>query len=502
MYSFVLRHLLLTTVTILVLVGVGFFGYNAFTKDPLLNLMTTTVTRGDVVRAISVSGVIESGDIAELSFPTAGVVSKVYVTEGTQVEAGTVLATLGDEQLVAIRASALAELTLANADRLELINGVRSEERTITDTTVTNVVAELARVQKAQALLVENARRTLLNTAITARSIDPNEDTTAPTISGTYSCDEKGSYFLNVYASAAESGYSFSLAGLATGTFTVSTDQPVSFGSCGLFALFTAGERYSGSEWIIDIPNISSAAYTLNSNQFDKVQRDADDAVAAATEAVTLLQNKQQLENAAPRSEALTRANARVNQAQARIAEVTAQIGERAIIAPFTGIVTKVNILAGETAGTAPAITLLGKEAFELVARIPEIDITKVTLKQKAKAIFDADRSLQIPAEVSYISPIPTQINGVAYFEIKLSLDTPPTWIRSGLNADIDIMIEEMKDTLLVPNRYVLTVEGASSLQVLTGKTITTQPIELILRGTDGQAAISGVPEGTTIIAP
>lgn len=502
MRSFVARHLILTTVGMIVLGGVGFFAYQTWTKDPLLGLTTATVTRGDVVRAISVSGVMESGDTAELAFPTTGVVSKVYVLEGATVEAGDVLATLGAEGLIASRASALAELSLANADRTELITGVRGEVRTITDTTVAIAEADLSRIKNAQAIAVENSRRSLLNTTISARSLDEDEEAPAPTISGTYSCDKKGTYSMKVYSSGAASGYSATLTGLETGTFTVSTDQPVAFGSCGLFAKFTTGERYANSNWIINIPNETSAAYTLNSNTFEKVQRDAENAIAAAIQAVTLAQNKQQLENAAPRGEALTRANARVSQAAARVAEVTAQIGDRAIIAPFAGVITQVDILAGETAGTKAVITLLGTDAFELVARIPEIDVTRVLLDQKANATFDADRTIPITAKISYISPVPTQINGVAYFEIKLTIDTPPTWLRSGLNSDIDIIIEELLDTTLVPNRFVSTVADQSTIMVLSGTTITTKPVTLVLRGTNGQAAIAGLAEGTTVVTP
>jgi len=502
MFSFVCRHKVIAAILAVSIIGGGYFIIEKINRDPLLGLTTTTVARGNVVRAVSVSGVIESADTAELAFPTTGVVSKVYVLEGATVEAGDVLATLGAESLVASRASALAELSLANADRQELVTGVRSEERTITDTTVAIAEEELVRTQKAQALAVENARRTLLNTTITARSLDEDEEASAPIISGTYSCEKKGAYELTVYSSGAVSGYSFNLSGLETGTFTVSTDQPVAFGNCGLFAKFTADERYTNSNWVIDIPNETSTTYTLNNNTFEKVQHDAENAIAAATEAVTLAQNKQQLENAAPRSEALTRANARVAQASARVDEVTAQISDRTILAPFAGVITHVDILAGETAGTKAVITLLGTDAFELTARIPEIDVTKISLNQKANVVFDARREEPVAASVSYIAPVPTQINGVAYFEIKLLLSVQPDWVRSGLNADIDIITEEQTSVLIVPNSYVTTKDGQSTVLVLANEIITITPVTLILRGTDGQAAISGIAKGATVTTP
>jgi len=171
-------------------------------------------------------------------------------------------------------------------------------------------------------------------------------------------------------------------------------------------------------------------------------------------------------------------------------------------MAPFAGVITHVDILAGETAGTKAVITLLGTDAFELTARIPEIDVTKISLNQKANVVFDAKREEPVAASVSYIAPVPTQINGVAYFEIKLLLSVQPDWVRSGLNADIDIITEEQTSVLIVPNSYVTTKDGQSTVLILANEIITITPVTLILRGTDGQAAISGIAEGATVTTP
>ena len=47
-------------------------------------------------------------------------------------------------------------------------------------------------------------------------------------------------------------------------------------------------------------------------------------------------------------------------------------------MAPFDGVVTNLDVLPGETVTNAPIVTLLADDAFDMTARIPEIDITKV----------------------------------------------------------------------------------------------------------------------------
>ena len=164
---------------------------------------------------------------------------------------------------------------------------------------------------------------------------------------------------------------------------------------------------------------------------------------------------------------------------------------------------TEVDIATGETAPTTPVITVLASDAFTLKARIPEIDITKLALGQKMNAVFDARSSETLTGEVTYISPIAKQIDGVAYFEITIELDTLPTWLRAGLNADIDIIIEQRKDVVRIPKRFVTTTaDGTKSVLVPAGNRVATTTIEVLFTGNDSYYEIKGVDAGTTVIAP
>ncbi len=502
MLRYLRSHLFVTVLATAVVLYVTHLIWSAATYDPLEGLTTALVERGDVEEIVSVSGVMRARSTAELAFPSPGVVSKVYVKEGDAVKEGDVLASVGAETLVAERASTLAELRLAEADRDELVAGVREEAQAVTDTTVAIAEAELARVKETQDLSVANAKRTLLSSGLTARSEKVNEDAAAPVVSGTYRCEAAGDYKLSVFSSRSSSGYSLNASGLESGTFTVSTEQPAVLGSCGLYLLFDADSNYSGSIWTIHIPNESGASYITNQNAYEAALAARANAIAAATEALSLAKSKQALENADPRQEALARAEAKVAQANARVARIDAELGDRAVVAPFDGTVTLVDILPGETAGAAPVFTVLAADAFELVARIPEIDITKVEVGQNARVVFDARSDAELAANVSYVSPLPTQIDGVAYFEVKLTLTEPPTWLRGGLNADIDIIIAKQSGVLRVPKRYIVREGEADTVLTLQGNLIEPTPITVTFVGNDGYVAIEGLSADTTLIAP
>ena len=406
-----------------------------------IEYVTTVVERGDVEQLVSVSGVIEAEQSAELAFPTTGIVSTVNVDKGDVVKAGTILVTLEARALQADRQDALAVLARAVANRDELLAGPQTETRDATAETIAFKTKTLETVTATQADLVANAYRTLVSTDLTAISNDGNEEAIAPTISGTYTCESEGEYVLDMYNSNTNSGYSYQLSGIESGTYAASTDQATPMGACGLRILFDSNSSYRNAEWIVAIPNLESAQYVRNRNAYTLTQTQAASAIALAEQDVALAQANAASANAPARNESIARANADIASANARIARIDAQIEDRTIRAPFAGTVVDIDVLPGETVTATPVVTILAAADFELTARIPEIDIGKLETGQLIRAEFDAKAEETLVGSVDFISLQATEIDGVAYYEAIISLDKTPTWMRSGLNADIDIII-------------------------------------------------------------
>lgn len=464
-------------------------------------LVTAVVDEGPVRQLVSVSGVAEAEDIADLAFPVSGIARTVAVRKGDQVTAGDVLVTLETANLEADRRDALAQLSSARADRDELIAGLTSTDRQVQTEKVELKETALQKTREDQARAVANTRRALLSGGLSAVSDDPDEDAVPPTVSGTYTCDEEGRYTISVYSSNTSSGYSFRLSGLESGTFPASTDQPILFGNCGLRLQFDADSIYGRTEWYVDVPNQKSSVYVNNRNAYELAKTNAETAISLAEQELALAEADSISATAPARSEAIVRANSAISRAEARLAGINADIDDRTLKAPFDGIITEVDILPGETVTTAPIVTLLADSRFELTARIPEIDIGKLELGQKALVTFDTRDNEVINAEIDYISPQATEIDGVAYYEARLVMLTQPPWMRSGLNADIDIVINETTNALRLPKRFVSGENGNYSVQTVAGNVIATTTVEVVLIGNDGFVAITGLNKGDQVIA-
>ena len=457
-------------------------------------IITTKIEYGKVEQLVSVSGVAEAEQTAELAFPITGIAEAVFVEVGDTVEVGDILITLEARAYYADRQDALAALTRAAADRDELLSGQTISAQEVTKETLARAQETLATTKLNEAQKIENAYRTLLSSDLSAYSENSGEDATPPVISGTYTCDNEGLYTLEVFSSKSPSNYSYRLSGIETGTYQASVEQAFPMGECGLRALFDEDSTYSYSNWIIEIPNKESASYVVNRNAHALAVTQAQSAIALAEQGVTLAEANSKNQNAPARSEAIARADAAVASAQARLERIDATIADRVLRAPFSGTITEIDILPGETVTTAPVVTLLAESEFEVTARIPEIDIGKLTVDQPVRMVFDAKSDETIFGTVSFISLKSTEIDGVAYYKAIIEFnDSLPTWMRSGLNADIEIIVAENSDSLRIPKRFLTKTDDGYEVMTLRNGQFATTTVGLLLEGNDGYVAITGV---------
>ncbi len=490
-----------------ILIAIAFLVIIIFTvrhlrsEKPSDTWTTTTASRGDVQNIVSISGSVDAGGTADLAFPQGGILESISVREGDVIEKDQILAALNYADIRAEYNDAYAALAITKANRDELISGIRPEEEHITQTKVAIAREDLARITAEQDKRVANAYRSMLSTDLEALPTRNEPEDSFPAVSGTYTCDA-GTYTLDVFRSNARSGYSYKLSGIETGTYSVTTESPSPFGVCGLRIQFVDGKSYGNSTWKIQIPNTRSASYVTNENAYKLAQTQRENAIEEAEQALILAEQNADLDIAEPREEARTRSDAAVIQAEARLESIKAEMDNHVLSAPFKGIVTKVHPVVGEIVGSEPVITITTNDAYVLTALVPEIDITKISLDQKAEVVFDARQSEKLSAHIIFISPLAREIDGVSYFEAKLAFDAEIPWLRSGLNADVDIILEKRTNVLRLPKRYLIEENGVSKVQVPDGETLRNKEVSVVFTGNDGYVEITGLDEGATVVAP
>ena len=212
---------------------------------------------------------------------------------------------------------------------------------------------------------------------------------------------------------------------------------------------------------------------------------------------------------------------AAISQAWANVQNYQAQIDKTILKAPISGTVSRLEVKVGEIVFPSsstyeiqvPAVSLISEGDYEIEISIPEVDITKVKIGNKAKVTLDAYSSEDVfSAVVATIDPAETLIEGLATYKTTMLFSEMDERIKSGMTANVDILTASKDDVIVVPQRVIITKDGKKIIRVLkegpdpenSGKMIEELiEIEVVtgLRGSMGEIEIlEGIKEGDKIV--
>ena len=198
----------------------------------------------------------------------------------------------------------------------------------------------------------------------------------------------------------------------------------------------------------------------------------------------------------------LVLAQAQLKNAQNALEKAKANQQNREIKAPFSGVVIEVKIQAGQTiqAG-APAITLTDPKGQEVEATVVEEDLPLVSVGQPVGLFFDALPDQTVKGKISRI--VPRRISGDrALYTIGITLDQVPDHLVEGMTVDGSVVISEKKGVLRLPRSVIHAhADGTAGVEVWTGEQIEKRTIKVGQRGDSFVEVLSGLAEGELVVA-
>jgi len=188
--------------------------------------------------------------------------------------------------------------------------------------------------------------------------------------------------------------------------------------------------------------------------------------------------------------------------AQARVDAAQATLNLGRVIAPFPGIVTESYPLPGDQVGAgATAFRLDNLSSLLVDVEVSEVDINSVSIGQPATLSFDAILNRDYHGEVVEVAKVGNNVSGVVNFTVTVELTDVDDLVKPGMTAAVNIVVNEMLDVVLVPNRAVRVVDGNRVVYLLVNE----QPVKTKISlgsSSDTTSVIAGgdVKEGDTII--
>ena len=151
---------------------------------------------------------------------------------------------------------------------------------------------------------------------------------------------------------------------------------------------------------------------------------------------------------------------------RARVSVVKANLERTMLVAPFDGIIAKINGELNEYVTpsppgipTPPTIELLDTSCFYVVAPIDEVDAAAVKVNMEARVIMDAFGDKHFPARVRRIDPYVLDLEKQARtvdVEVEFTNSEDGENFLAGYSADVEIIIAVEEDVLRIPTQALL----------------------------------------------
>lgn len=390
------------------ILGGGYWGYKKFSAKPATTTYTTSKAKlGDVSKAITATGTVSFPHSIPLTFPSLGRVVELNVQPGDTVKKGEVLAKIDDTKLKTAVLQQQANLSSAEAKLQSLEEGYNSQ-------TLAQAQASLASAQQAVATAQQN-----LTTA------KQNADS---------------SYLTNqvLLAKQTVTQASDALAKAQQSGSTSSVQSAQSTLTQALSSLTTAQNAQNGG---------SAQALTSAEAQY----RSAQDNLTAAKYALT--QQEQ-----GPKTGDVESAQSDIANAQAQLASAQNDLDNATIVAPTDAVVVTSPLQLYQYTTDASIITLTPTGTnLEVDAQIDQADISQVKVGQKVDITLDAYPNDHSSGTVSLVALQGTTTSNVTTFTVTITVDKASDKLRSGMNANVSIIVNQAKNVLTVPSEAIKT---------------------------------------------
>lgn len=184
------------------------------------------------------------------------------------------------------------------------------------------------------------------------------------------------------------------------------------------------------------------------------------------------------------------------------------------VLAPFDGTVATITGKLGDIASTTLG-TIITKQKIASIT-LNEVDVSKISLGQKATLTFDAVDGLSIAGEVVEIDGVGTVTSGVVSYKVKISFSTDDVRVKPGMSVSSAIITKIAQNVLTVPNSAIKAKNSVSYVEMfdtalrtpilgVQGSTSITPPrqqtVEVGVSNDTTTEIVSGLKEGDIVVS-
>ena len=186
--------------------------------------------------------------------------------------------------------------------------------------------------------------------------------------------------------------------------------------------------------------------------------------------------------------------------AQRRVAELN--LGHSTVRAPISGMVMELPVKTGELVQPGVVVARITRlEGLYVKALVDEVDLGRVKIGQSADITFDTVPDKKFAAHLFEISPgVSVEKLKSRNVTIKLQLVEPPVFLRPGMSADVEIIVETLKNVLHIPTQAIMTKDKEQFVYVIDAGSVARRVIDTGRSNWDSTEIRKGLSENEVVI--
>jgi HlyD family secretion protein len=207
-----------------------------------------------------------------------------------------------------------------------------------------------------------------------------------------------------------------------------------------------------------------------------------------------------------PTDAEIAAATAQVQQAEVALQQAMRLAEETILRAPVAGTVAAVNAEVGELVGAGGLPGVAGfiqlTDVADLIVEVEfsEADAIRVQIGRSAAVEVNALPDEQVTGTVIRIDPTATVVNELVTYGGQVALSQIPEGVRPGQTVTIDVIIDEVDNTLFVPSSALEQVGDETYVTVVSSEGETAQrPVRPGLEGDATTQILAGLQEGEQV---
>lgn len=534
-------------VPVLVVGGLGYWGYKRLTAKPPKLERLAVVDRGVVEVKVVETGTIEPLKKVEIKSKVAGRLAKLYVDEGDRVVKGQVLAEIDPTEINSQVEQIRAQVYGARARLAQALKNV-SYQKEQTDSLIRQaqeaVASAEARLRSAEterasqpAIVSSDVRQAEASLESAQKNLDLLKKTTQPQalvqvqagLDEAKAAYEQAERHLERQRSLLKKGFVSQQA----------VDAAVSEQAAAASRLAQAKKRMEllEEQQRMEVAEaearVAQARAALDrAKTSERLIRVRDDDVQAAK--AVLEQARAQLRAALSgrrqdkmREDDVAQARSAVTQVENQLREVLVRQHDTRLVATMSGVVTKRYVEQGEliTSGVStfssgtPVLQVADLSRMLIKASVNEVDVQKVRIGLPVEITVDGARGVVFTGRVQKVAPSSIGVEGsaalqrgegaVVRFAVEVEVHHPTEALRPGMSARCSIIVARKQNVLRLPTDAVEGNGTGASVQVATEtskdgkKTVRFERKTIVagLRGDNFVEILSGLEPGQKVKA-